>query len=170
VVPVTAAEPLVSRWRERFDRSAAEGMPPHITVLSPFLPESRLTGAVLARLSELCADVPVLELEFPRLGHFPGVVYLAPEPAGEARRLTMAIAGEWPEAPPYGGAFDEVIPHLTVAQGADDTSVAAIHSELSGRLPLPARLVEACLYVFDGSRWQVRARLPFRERTSTAAG
>jgi hypothetical protein len=35
---VPAAEPVVSTWRERFDGSAAQGMPAHITALYPFLP------------------------------------------------------------------------------------------------------------------------------------
>lgn len=40
VVPVPAAEQLVSTWREQFDRSAAQGMPAHITALYPFLPRT----------------------------------------------------------------------------------------------------------------------------------
>jgi hypothetical protein len=156
VVPVPEAEPLVGPWRARFDPSAARGMPAHVTALYPFVAP---TESVLAELRELCAALPVLHVEFTRTARFPGVLYLAPEPADGLRRLTHAIAGRWPEAPPYGGAFDEVVPHLTVAQG---DAPAGIEAELRRGLPIGARLTEARVYAFDGARWEPRARLPFK--------
>jgi 2'-5' RNA ligase len=162
VVSVPAVEPLVSGWRERFDSSAAQGMPAHITVLYPFLDDGRLTSSVLAKLAGLCAQSPVLDVEFRRIGRFPAVLYLDPEPAEGLRWLTANLAEQWPEAPPYGGRFDEAIPHLTIAQGACDEVMAGIESDLLRALPVRTRLVEACLYVFDGTRWRPRARLPFQ--------
>lgn len=162
MVPVATAEPVVSAWRARFDSSAAEGMPAHITALYPFLHEDRLTDTVVAQLSELCAKLPVLDVELGRLRRFPAVLYLAPEPAEGLGRLTSTIAEQWPEAPPYGDSFDEVIPHLTIAEGVDDGVMAGIERDVRGALPVQAQLMEACLYVFDGARWQPRARLPFR--------
>lgn len=151
----------MASWRERFDRSAAQGMPAHITALYPFLPEHRLTGDVLARLRELCAEVPVLDVEFRRVGRFPEVLYLDPDPADGLRHLTGAIAEQWPEAPPYGGSFDDVIPHLTVAHGAGTGLLDDIEADVARGLPISTRLSQACLYVFDGALWRPRARLPF---------
>jgi 2'-5' RNA ligase len=164
VVPVPDVEPVVSMWRERFDSSAAEGMPAHITLLYPFLHEDRLTDEVVAWLRELCADVPVLAVQFTRTKRFPGVLYLDPEPAGRLRGLTAAIAQRWPDAPPYGGRFDEVIPHLTVARAADDDVLDEVESEVLSALPVATRLLQACVYVFDGARWRPRERLPFQSR------
>jgi 2'-5' RNA ligase len=161
VVPVPAAEPVVSRWRERFDPSAAAGMPAHITVLYPFLDAERLDDDVLAALRELCAERPALDVAFRQVGRFPGVLYLDPEPAEDLRRLTLAIAERWPEARPYGGSFEEVIPHLTVARGASDDAMADIESNVLRGLPLHTRVPEASLWVFDGTRWRRRARLAF---------
>ncbi|HEX4009795.1 MAG TPA: 2'-5' RNA ligase family protein [Solirubrobacteraceae bacterium] len=100
IVPVPAAEPVVARWRELFDPSAARGMPAHITVLHPFLPEPQLTGDVLAGLDRLCAAVVPFEVSFARTARFPNAVYLEPDPSEPIRRLTLAIAERWPEAPP----------------------------------------------------------------------
>lgn len=161
VVPVPAAEPVVSAWRERFDSSALEGMPAHITALYPFLIEGRLTHSVTARLRCLCAELPVLDVEFRGVGRFPAVIYLDPEPVEGLRRLTATLAEQWPEAPPYGGSFEAVIPHLTIAHGVDHGVMADIENDVLQALPVRARLAEACLYVFDGARWQSRARLPF---------
>jgi 2'-5' RNA ligase len=160
IVPVPAVEPVVSGWRKRFDGSAAQGMPAHVTVLYPFLPEERLTSDVLARLRELCAESPSLDVRFRRTGRFPGVLYLDPEPADGLRQLTLALAGRWPEAPPYGGAFGEVIPHLTVAHGGAGV-LDDIESDVLRGLPVRTRLLEACLYISDGELWRPRARLPF---------
>ena len=120
-----------------------------------------MTDAVLAELRELCAALPVLDVMFRRIGRFPDVLYLEPEPADGLRQLTMTIARRWPGAPPYDGRFDDVVPHLTVAQGASEDTLTRIEADLSRGLPFEARLVETCAYRFDGTRWQLWARLPF---------
>ena len=175
VVPVPIIEPVVSAWRQRFDTSAAQGMPAHITALFPFLPEHRLTGGVVARLRELCSELPVLDVQFSRTSRFPEVLYLDPEPSDGLRQLTGAIAQEWPEAPPYGGAFGEIIPHLTVAHGVGDGVLDGVEADVRRGLPLSARLAEARLYVFDGVLWRPRARQRFgvaavRDRNHSARG
>ena len=145
-------------------------MPAHVTALVPFLREDHLTDAVLAQLRELCAGLPVLEVEFRRTSRFASVLYLDPEPSAGLRHLTCAIARRWPATPPYGGAFEDVIPHLTVAHNAAADVLANIETDMLARLPVRARLTEACLYVFDGARWQQRANFPFSAAIATLSG
>jgi 2'-5' RNA ligase len=161
VVPVKDAEPLVSTLRSRFDSSARQGMPAHITILYPFLRPRRLTDDVVAQLTQLCALQPALKVVFRRTARFANVLYLDPDPASDLLKLTFDLARQWPEAPPYGGEFDEIIPHLTVAQDVGDGTLDAVDAELSPGLPLTARLDHALLLVNDGTRWRERARLPF---------
>jgi 2'-5' RNA ligase len=137
-------------------------MPAHITIVYPFLREDRLNDEVLARLRALCASVPALTVQFRRTARFPGVLYIDPEPADAFRELTGAVVGRWPDTPPYGGGFDEVIPHLTVARGAGARLLDDIEADVQLRLPITTTVVQACLYVFDGQYWRPRARLPFR--------
>jgi 2'-5' RNA ligase len=165
VVPVPDVEPVVCGWRERFDRSAAQGMPAHITALYPFLPRARLTDGILARLGELCAVVSVLEVEFRRTSRFGDVLYLDPEPAGELAALTASIATAWPETPPYGGAFAEVIPHLTVAQGASEQELRDVEANVLSKLPIRTELTHASLYVIEAKRWRAQTSLPFTARS-----
>jgi 2'-5' RNA ligase len=160
VVPVPDAEPLVAGWRRRLDPSAAVGMPAHITLLVPFLREERLTDEVVLWLRELCGAMPVLDVAFRRAARFPSVLYLDPEPRSELRGMALAIAARW-DTPPYGGAFDEVVPHLTVADGAPDEALAVAEAAVARGLPLTTRLTEAQLMVFDGDGWGCRERLPF---------
>ena len=90
-----------------------------------------------------------------------GVVYLAPEPTDPFVAITKALADRWPDHPPYGGAFDAVIPHLTVAQTNGSADVAALEAALNGGLPIPA-LADA-VWLMEGQpkdRWAIRAVFP----------
>ena len=68
------------------------------------------------------------------VGRFPTVVYLAPEPSEPFDRLTEAIDARFPDFPPYAGAFDGVIPHLTITESA-----AAPLDDIEPRRPPPSR-------------------------------
>lgn len=166
-VPVPAAEPLVSSWRERFDSSARHGIPAHVTVIYPFLHESLLSASVLNGLRAECAETAPFEVSF-RVGRFPGVLYLAPEPTTGFRELTARFVERWPEAPPYGGKYKDPVPHLTVADEVSDAVLDTVERDLQPKLPLRTTVDAAELYVFDGERWQVRERLPFRGASGEA--
>jgi 2'-5' RNA ligase len=160
IVPVPAAEPIVGRWRARFDAAAALGVPAHLTVVYPFLPASSLTSSVLGQVRALVAAQPPMTITFAECGRFPGVLYLAPSPAEPVRALIHAFIAHWPEAPPYRGEFGDPIPHLTVAVAVDDP---LIEQEVSAQLPFTTALSEAHLITFDGTHWTTAERLPFAD-------
>ncbi|MEJ8646196.1 2'-5' RNA ligase family protein [Streptomyces sp. MS1.HAVA.3] len=157
IVRIPEAEPAVRAWRERLDPSARAGVPAHVTVLFPFLDESRIDALVHAALADVLSTHRAFDLRFETCGRFPEALYLTPEPDAPLRRLTEAIAARWPEAPPYGGRFAEVVPHLTIAQGQEDAVLQDIEADLIGRLPLTSHVASVELLVHDGSKWHVRA-------------
>ncbi|MFG2296047.1 2'-5' RNA ligase family protein [Streptomyces sp. NPDC048603] len=157
VIGVPEAEPAVRGWRERLDPAARAGVPAHVTVLYPFLDESRIDEGLCTALAEVFARHAEFDLRFARCGRFPGVLYLAPEPDGPLRRLTEAVVARWPEAPPYAGKFTEVVPHLTVVQGEEDEVLDEIEAAVGGRLPFTCRVSSVDLMVYDGVKWQQRA-------------
>ncbi|MEU1466306.1 2'-5' RNA ligase family protein [Streptomyces sp. NPDC005727] len=157
IVKVPEAEPAVQAWRDRLDPSARAGVPAHVTVLFPFLDESRIDSDTCAAISEVIGRQEAFEARFEHCGRFPGVLYLAPEPDASFRRLTEAVADRRPEAPPFGGQFIDVVPHLTIAQGQGDAVLEEAEADLHGRLPVIARVSSVDLMVHDGSRWQQRA-------------
>jgi 2'-5' RNA ligase len=162
IVRVPEAEPAVRAWRDRLDPSASAGVPAHVTVLFPFLDESRIDNGVCAAIGEVIGRHRPFEARFERCGRFPGILYLVPEPDVPFRRLTEAIADRWPETPPFGGQFDEVVPHLTIAQGQDDAVLAEAEAGLRSQLPVTARVSSVDLVVHDGTRWQQRASFTLR--------
>jgi hypothetical protein len=51
VVPVPEADPVVTRYRACLDPAAGLGVPPHVTILAPFLPPRLITGATIGALA-----------------------------------------------------------------------------------------------------------------------
>ncbi|MFI0960972.1 2'-5' RNA ligase family protein [Streptomyces sp. NPDC021080] len=162
VVTVPEAEPVVRAWRDRLDPAVRAGVPAHVTVLFPFLHESRIDGGTLAAVDGVIGRHRSFEARFERCGRFPGILYLAPEADTSFRALTEAVVDRWPETPPFGGEFDEIVPHLTVAQGQDDAVLDEAEADLRGRLPVVARVASVDLMVHDGSRWRQRASFALR--------
>lgn len=161
VVPVPEAEPAVRAWRDRFDPAARAGVPAHVTVLFPFLPEPLVDAGVHAALGEIFGNHPSFDVRFEDCGRFPGVLYLAPAPDTPFRRLTEAVVARWPEAPPYGGKY-EPHPHLTVAQSQDDTVLDEAEADIRTRLPFSARVSQVDLVAYTGTDWQHLASFALR--------
>ncbi|WP_369251959.1 2'-5' RNA ligase family protein [Streptomyces sp. R41] len=87
---------------------------------------------------------------------------IKPSPPTKEPRLTEAITDRWPQTPPFGGQFDDTVPHLTIAQGQDDAVPAEAETDLRDRLPVTASVSSVDLLVHDGTRWQQRASFTLR--------
>ncbi|MFG1665184.1 2'-5' RNA ligase family protein [Streptomyces sp. Y7] len=160
IVRIPEAEPAVRAWRERLDPSARAGVPAHVTVLFPFLDASRIDRRACAAIGEVVGRHRAFQARFDHCGRFPGVLYLAPDPDTPFRRLTEAMAERWPENPPFGGQFDDVVPHLTVAQGQDEALVQKAEADLLTALPIVTQVSTVDLLIHDGTRWRQRASFP----------
>ncbi len=163
VVLVPEVQTLVGDLRERHDPSAAEGVPPHITVLYPFVPPEDINDAVLDGLRCVLRDVPAFSFRLSRIGRFPDTLYLAPDPADPFIRLTQCIARRFPEHPPYEGLHDTICPHLTIARGSE--ALDAIETVLAHRLHhhgSPDLLCSSLALIDNRSgRWKPSARWTF---------
>jgi 2'-5' RNA ligase len=157
VVPVIEAEAAVGRWRRAHTRDGDEGMPAHVTLLYPFVDDAQLGDAAIATLRAVLAEFAAFDVRFDAFGWFdaaPGVLYLEPEPARPFLGLIAAIAARFPDHPPYGGAHETVIPHLTVVHTADLDAIAAARDDVGRRLPLLARADAVRVMAHHGGRWR----------------
>jgi 2'-5' RNA ligase len=160
IVPVQVPV-AVNRLRDRMDPSAAQGVPAHITLLYPFMAPELLKDDVRRRLEEIVAGEPAFPFELTSVERWPNVVYLAPEPDEPFRRLTRALAAAFPDYPPYEGAHDEIVPHLTVAQDVPDDWYAAAQHALPAALPIRDIAREAWLVGHTPEQpWNTLWRLP----------
>jgi hypothetical protein len=149
IAPVPEAEPAVGAIRATHDSSAARGVPAHITILFPFLPPDQIDESAL---HDLFGRFPSFDFTLVSFDQFDdGHIWLRPVPAWRFADLTAAVWERWPERPPYEGAFDVVVPHLTVSETPVDLDVA---------LPIAARAHEIVLIEENESSgaWASRAR------------
>jgi 2'-5' RNA ligase len=166
LVPVPAAEHLVGRLRLEHDPSAAAGVPAHVTVMVPFLPPNELDDGLLSELRAMLAEVEPFDFRLASVGWFArNVLYLAPEPAEPFIALTELVIQQFGTAP-YGGEYDSIVPHLTVAHASDGVELAPIADQLRGRLPLAGRAGEVWLMESDALAWQTRRQFPLGERAA----
>ncbi|WP_199042584.1 2'-5' RNA ligase family protein [Glycomyces salinus] len=157
---IEEAEPLVGRWRERFDPSAASGVPAHVTVLAPFLNAELLDTEVVEELRALFGGFGAFTVRFERCAYFPDLLYLEPTPDEPFRALTESVVERWPEAPPYAGKHPDLVPHLTVANGEEHPVLRGVESAVGPGLPVAAEVSSIGLFVYDGERWARRAEFP----------
>jgi 2'-5' RNA ligase len=156
--------PALARLRARFDWAAGVGVPPHVTIIFPFLPAALLEPDVRRRLARVAAGQRPFDVRFTRVERFPTVVYLAPEPPAPFIRLTEAVVEQFPDYPPYGGEFDEVIPHLTITESAD-APYDEIATEARATLPFSHRVTRLEVLVEGGEgRWHGHWRIPLGVR------
>jgi 2'-5' RNA ligase len=164
VVLVPPAEELVGSYRQRFDPSAEAGMPAHITINYPFQPSGLDQPGFEWSLQTLFAAFPAFEMRLARVERFPDVLYLAPQPVRRFQDLIQHVADRYPESPPYGGVFDQVIPHLTVADVEDPAELDPIAERflLSTPSKLPIRMRVDTVWLMDSrtGRWTKRIPLP----------
>ena len=120
-VPELAA--YTDRWRS-VSRSSArphlpltELIPPHVTVLVPWVVEP--TDSDVLRLRTAVTGFAPVELSFPTAGQFPnGTAWLRPEPYDTVCSLLQAVYEAFPQCPPHGGEFPDARPHLTISSSA----------------------------------------------------
>jgi hypothetical protein len=162
VIPVPEADRFLQSASGEPRRLPGVGtVPAHITLLAPFLPEGQLDDSTWETLGEFFADITPFSFELTDVCEFPsGVTYLAPEPAATFRRLTSELHKLFPEFPPYGGAFDDIVPHLTVPL-ADGEDFAGLARTLGPGLPLQVHAATAAVFVTDEDGTRVLGSLPF---------
>jgi 2'-5' RNA ligase len=165
IVVRVAVPPALERLRKEWDRAAGAGVPAHVTVLYPFAAPADLDAGVRRVLAEVAAAHEPFDVRFARVGRFPTVVYLAPDPAAPFNRLTDAIHARFPDFPPYEGAFDVVIPHLTITESAT-APLDEIEREAAAHLPFERRVTSLEVLVEDvAGRWRSRWRTPLGRRS-----
>jgi 2'-5' RNA ligase len=143
IVPVPAADTVVGEHRRRLDAAAAWGVPAHVTVVYPFLEPHQADDEVVAALARQVAAVPAFDCRFARTRWFgQEVLWLQPEPAQPFRHLVEVVTAAFPDHPPYGGAYDEVVPHLTVGdvRVGGLAAVRAAERAVRTALPVTARI------------------------------
>jgi 2'-5' RNA ligase len=121
----------------------------HVTLLFPFVPRADLNDDVFRALTEFFDARAPFTLRLGDIGEFPGVVYAVPEPDGELKEWIAGLWERFPDFPPYGGQFADLVPHATLGTWHDprrQEELVARGRELTrGMLPLTCVIEDVAL-------------------------
>jgi len=160
IIPVPEVEPIVGPLRLQYDRAVHLGVPAHITLLYPFCPAPGADDEVKT-LRNICLSIAAFPFSFTDVRRFPSTAYLHPNQSEAFVEITKNLVKMWPECKPYGGAFPEIIPHLTVANDVDVETLNAVEDCLRRQLPIPCVAREIWLLQSDhAGMWSKRAFFP----------
>lgn len=166
ILPTPEAELFVGELRRRYTPGGERGMPPHVTLLGPFVDAAAFTPEIADRLARALADFSAFDFLLARVGTFDsGVLYLSVEPIDQVRRLIRRVCDEFPDFKPYSVYTpDTVIPHhtLVTAEGfphgptARDLKVfASVEAEVAAFLPIECRAKEVAVMADGPDGWSV---------------
>jgi 2'-5' RNA ligase len=138
-VPVPALDDVVRERTAFYDASFVAADPDfvhaHITLLAPWA--QRPSAEDLDRVARIAAAAEPFQVRLARVGEFPnGVIYLRPEPETQLRDLTSRLVDAFPQFPPYGGQYGDVVPHLTLDRRSATVTPATVGASVHNRLPL----------------------------------
>jgi len=167
VVVAAEAEQVVGDWRLRYQPEAVErGLPPHLTILFPFVRATEIDDDLLTELRRLYAPSRPFAYELATVESFPDAAWLAPVPAEPFHALVEIAREAFPELPPYGDPGHVVVPHCTIGTDDDsarvETMVRELREGLGPQLPIRCRVDELVLLeeAADGT-WAWRQAFPF---------
>ena len=90
------------------------------------------------------------------------MLFLAPDRPQRFMDTTAMLVREWPGYAPYGGAYPDEVPHLTVAHASVARTLEDIAGEITAGLPINAR-AEA-VHLMTGTQepdsWNTEAVFP----------
>ena len=162
VVPFDDTPASVASHRRALTGDGADGMPPHVTLLYPFVDAADLTDAVVARLRGVLAAFAPFNVTLARFARFdaqPPVLYLEPEPVQLFLAMITALEQEFPAFPPFGGIHETLIPHLTLAYSDVAAALDAVEADVGCHLPIHARVTEVSVMEHGAYNWRPCERI-----------
>lgn len=167
LIPVPSADPIISKWREKYDKVVLRGIPSHITLLFPFKNPRQISQEIIQKLKGIFSSVKQFPFILDKINTFPKVIFLDPNPREEFIKLTEAIVHVFPENPPYEGKYKSINPHTTIAAELTDIKQTdslkkQIEADILKNLPIQCVAKEAWLMIEDeNGEWHIQSKFPF---------
>jgi hypothetical protein len=117
---------------------------------------------VVDEVADVASRVAPFDFELTHLAEFDDeVFYLAPDPAEPFTAITQALWDRFPGHPPYGGRFETVVPHLSVAGVPFGATREKVEDLIATDLPIAAKATGVAIMIEDEDGWTVGPELPF---------
>jgi len=149
VLPVPELEGFVLGRTRHYDASFVSADPAfvhaHVTVLGPFVDEP--SGDDIARVRGIAESTRAFDFALATLEEFAdGTIHLLPEPTTPFTCLTRRLASAFPQCPPYGGRYPELVPHLTLDRRCEAVDLASVRAALGQTVPARCRADRLALH------------------------
>jgi hypothetical protein len=143
VVVSAEHEPSLLEARRRW-AGPDRGIPPHVTILVPFVVPAELDDGSLRAIRGLCASTQPFDYVLASVESFPDAVWLAPDPTEAFVDLIARTREAFPAYPPYGDpAAGAPVPHCTVRlldePDSRDRAVEEVRAWFRPHLPIRCR-------------------------------
>ncbi len=123
-----------------------DAIPPHVTLAYPFLPLDRVDTEVIGTLCDVFDEWAPFELHLGTIGWFgTDVTYVEPSSSQTFEELIATLQRTFPDFRPYDGAFDSVVPHVTLSQQGSVADRRALAKLARAYLPFTARATHVWL-------------------------
>jgi lincosamide nucleotidyltransferase A/C/D/E len=134
-------------------------LPPHLNVMSPFLPGEELTGDVLTALEGLFGRVQPFRFELSSArSSEEGALYLAPTSARPFMTMTETVMEAYPALSRYAANFANVTPHLKLSKDVPVADLRRTAARASHRLPVRGEATEVWLVAPGADDWLLLRR------------
>lgn len=132
-----AADPVVAPWRQRHDAACKDGIPAHITLMYPFALPDAIATKDIQTLEAVIAGVAPFTATLADTGWFgDAVLFLRPSDPAPFIGLTRDVQAAFPDWRPYGGAFERIVPHLTIGDDGQTAQLGEAEWDVTARLPI----------------------------------
>lgn len=161
---------IIEKYRRKYTTDGAEGMPPHITLLYPFLSVHEYTQRTHNRLVDVTSTFHPFYMSIGGLKRFPGVLYLEVSHKENILHMIQKLVHEFPSFLPYGGKIPlhELTPHITIAVDPSEQKLDVIEQEFTretGRLPIESVPVDTLSFsVRTSGQWIQLSSFQFKKR------
>lgn len=115
------------------------------------------------QLSSLFAAVPAFDVRLDHTEWFgTRVLWVGPQDPGPFQDLTARVFAAFPDYPPYGDRFENVVPHLTIGEDRPVDEMRRAEDQIAGRLPVADRVTAVTLLAESshGGQWRTLAYFP----------
>lgn len=170
MVRVPEAENMVDPLRKHYDSRAVAGAPAHIVILSPFKAPELITDGTIQKASKVFSSFHPFTFFLNDIGRWPETTFLLARPAHYFTDMTNAICEEFPAYRPYSGMYDEVIPHLTIAdKNAENADIAeyGVRRALERHGPIEAKCTAVDLMENSSGAWKTMHTFSLAEETNS---
>ena len=94
------------------------GIPAHVTLLYPFVPSRDLRSPLRRTIAAIVNRHRHFDYHLHGPRSWPDTIYAAVDPERPFVELHQELAATFPDYPIYGGTVDELVPHVSVAEGS----------------------------------------------------